>query len=223
MNIIEKQWEHGSYLAYENVEPELLNFKPGARVLPAPYYYEKQLYFELIRIYQPGEKRTFPKGGFEVRGPNPASVYNFELDQVVLHPLVIKHEKAIEKTQRKIEKERLKTDKQREREQRKLEKEQNKGKGKRGRKPLSPEERALREQKKAEGALRSGGKRGRPKMDPALRKTPIKPAGTGTGKRGRPALSAEEKLKRDAIKQQTAQRSGGKRGRPKGTTRRIVR
>ena len=55
MNIIEKQWEHGSYLAYENVEPELLNFKPGARVLPAPYYYEKALYFELIRMYQPGD------------------------------------------------------------------------------------------------------------------------------------------------------------------------
>ena len=138
MKIVERQWKHGVYLAYEDVEPELMNFVKGSRVLPAPFYYEKRLYFEFIRKWEPGENKLFPNGGYEVYGPN-LEVRSYDLDQLVLHPLVIKHAKAIEKTAKRAEKERNKTQKQRDRETKKRE-EETRVKGKRGRKALSPEE-----------------------------------------------------------------------------------
>ena len=209
MKVIEKQWKYGTYLAYEDVEPELLEFTKGARVLPAPFFYEKRIYFEFVARYEPGEKATFPNGGYEVRNAN-LGIHSYELDQVVLHPHVIKHKKIIERTQKKVERERKKTDKQREKELKKIEKE-NKPKGKRGRKPLTEEQKTAQLLDKNNRTKRSGGKRGRPKSsEPKVIKEPK----ISTGKRGRPPMSEEQKMIREREKTIRTQRSGGKRGRP---------
>ena len=61
---------------------------------------------------------------------------------------------------------------------------------------------------KAEKIRTSSGKRGRPKMDPALKKTPTVYVKTG-GKRGRPKM--DPTLKKSTVYVKT----GGKRGRPR--------
>jgi hypothetical protein len=61
---------------------------------------------------------------------------------------------------------------------------------------------------KAEKIRTSSGKRGRPKMDPALKKTPTVYVKTG-GKRGRPKM--DPSLKKSTVYVKT----GGKRGRPR--------
>ena len=207
MKIIEKQWKYGTYLAYEDVEPELAEIKFGDRVLPAPFFYEKKLFFWLIKRYEPGEKETFPNGGYEVRDEAMA-IRSYDLDQVILHPAIIKHKKTLDKMVRRAEKEQRK----RERKRDKVQKVVSTGSGRRGRPALDPAEKARRAENKVESAIKSGGKRGRPKStEPKLVTTHIGPK----GKRGRPALSSEAlKLKAD-IKAATAARSGGKRGRPK--------
>lgn len=58
------------------------------------------------------------------------------------------------------------------------------------------------------------GKRGRPKMDPSVKKSKTEYTPTG-GKRGRPALSPEEKAKREAAKTPKNTSGTGKRGRPR--------
>jgi hypothetical protein len=66
-----------------------------------------------------------------------------------------------------------------------------------------------RKEKAAKILKRTGtGKRGRPKMDPALKKTPTVYVKTG-GKRGRPAKDPSERKSTVYVK------TGGKRGRPK--------
>lgn len=70
---------------YSDVESEFLNFTPKCRVLPAPFYDEPTLEFELLRRYDPGENKYFPNGGFEIYGPGNER-RSFDLDQVVLHP-----------------------------------------------------------------------------------------------------------------------------------------
>ena len=52
MKVIEKDFivggsKLGTYLAYQDVEPELATPQPRDRVLPAPFFYEKRLYFFL--------------------------------------------------------------------------------------------------------------------------------------------------------------------------------
>ena len=65
---------------------------------------------------------------------------------------------------------------------------------------------------KEQAKARSGGKRGRPKSDtPKTVSTPK----VSSGKRGRPALSAEAIRLKAADKAAIVKRSGGKRGRPK--------
>jgi hypothetical protein len=207
MNVVEREWKYGKYLAYENVEPELLEFTQHCRVLPAPSFFEKRLFFHLISRHEPGEHRFLPAGGFIVRGPSMEKRY-FELDQVILHPQVIAHQKTLDKMKRKAEKEAAKREKKRN----KIAKQVEKGTGKRGRKPLSEEEKARRQLVKTEATVRSGGKRGRPANPNKIPKE-VKPK--GTGKRGRPALTAEAKIAKEAAKLARTKISGGKRGRPK--------
>ena len=74
MKILEKDFvvggaKCGTTLHYDEVENEL-QVTPETpvmtRVLPSQFFYEKRLFFYLIKRYEPGEKKTFPKGGFEV-------------------------------------------------------------------------------------------------------------------------------------------------------------
>jgi hypothetical protein len=60
----------------------------------------------------------------------------------------------------------------------------------------------------------SKGKRGRPSIDPELKKIKLEYKPTG-GKRGRPSMDPELKAIKDAEKAERAARSTGKRGRPK--------
>ena len=59
MKVIEKDWLYGKYLAYDDVEDMFVATEKGVRVLPAPFFYDKKLYFELMRRYEPGEKPTW--------------------------------------------------------------------------------------------------------------------------------------------------------------------
>ncbi len=191
---------------YTDVEPELMDMRKGDRVLPAPFFYEKRVYYELFAVHEPGTP-GFPKGGVSVVGHDGHRRY-YDLDQVILHPQIIKHKKTLEKMMRKAEKESAKRIKQYERAARKVEKE----KGKRGRKALSPEERAQRDAEKAERAIKSGGKRGRPKGSAVSTPKTYTPTG---GKRGRRPLDPETVAARAREKAARTVRSGGKRGRPK--------
>ena len=200
----------GTILRYAEVEPELqisADTPQKTRVLPAPFFYEKRLFFYLIKRYEPGEKKTFPNGGFEVRDEGGA-LRSYDLDQVVIHPYVIKHKKTLDKMARRAEKEANKR-------KRKLEKTEKKNKpkhGRRGRPALDPAVKAQREANQVQNTIRSGGKRGRPRSTEP--KAPKPPKTTG-GKRGRPAMSPEAKAQREALKTATALKSGGRRGRPK--------
>lgn len=208
----------GTILRYEDIEPELLvtsETPKMTRVLPSQFFYEKRLFFFLIKRFEPGEKASFPNGGFEVRDEGGA-LRSFEMDQVIIHPQVIKHQKTLEKMARRAEKEQAKRErksKKSERTREKVERQKRSG-GKRGRPALDPVEKARREAEKVSRAQKSGGKRGRPKGT-GEPKTPKTPKPSGTGKRGRPALSAEAIAAKVAARAQVKARSGGKRGRPK--------
>jgi hypothetical protein len=206
MKVIEKDWKYGKYLAYDEVEEIFVPTEKGIRVLPAPFFYDKKLYFELWKRYEPGEKRTFPNGGYEVVDVS-GGIRSYELDQVIIHPAVLQHKKMLDKMARRAEKQA----KKKERTLKKLTKENRPSTGRRGRPALNPAEKALRDTAKAESKVRSGGKRGRPANPNKI--VVVKPQ--GTGRRGRPALSAEAKAAREATKAAQTKRSGGKRGRPK--------
>lgn len=217
MKIIEKPFivrdeQISTFLAYEDIEPELLitpQTEQYSRVLPAPFFYEKRLFFGLIKRYEPGEKPSFPNGGFEVRDEGGA-VRSYDLDQVIIHPQVIKHKKTLDKMARRAEKEAKKRDRQWKKAARDA-KPKNKT-GKRGRPALDPAVKAAREAEVIVRAERSGGKRGRPKStEPKVVSTP---KATG-GRRGRPALTSEARAARAQAKAVVSARSGGKRGRPK--------
>lgn len=212
MKINERDWIMGNHkigtqLFYTEVEPELHATIPGTRVLPSCFFYEKKTRCELLKRYEPGEYRLMPAGGFEVWCEDGGRRY-FELDQVIVHPDVINHAKRMEKAKLKAEKEQAKRDKAYARAARQA----NKAAGKRGRKALSPEERAQREADKAARAIKSGGRRGRPKSE--VVSTPKVYVPTG-GKRGRKPLdqATRDARAREAVARTV--RSGGKRGRPK--------
>ena len=212
MKVIEKDFvvggsKLGTYLTYGDVEPELATIKPGDRVLPAPFFYEKNLWFHLIRQWAPGENKYFPNGGFEVRDGG-AGVRNYDLDQVILHPHLIKHKKTMDKMARRAEKEAAKRDRQLKRGS-KPPKEKVEG-TRRGRPAIDPAVKAAREAERVARAARSGGKRGRPASGAAK----IQTVKTTSGKRGRPALSTAQVAAKTAAKAATRSRSGGKRGRP---------
>jgi hypothetical protein len=206
MKVIEKQWNYGTYLAYDEIDEEFLATEKGIRVLPAPFFYEKKLYFELWKRYEPGDKATFPNGGYEVVDVS-GGIRSYDLDQIIIHPQVLQHKKMLDKMARRAEKEARK----RERKRDKVYKAVTKG-GRRGRPAIDPALKAARAALKVEAGVRSGGKRGRPKStEPKVVPTPK----TTGGRRGRPALSAEVIDQRAADKAAVQKRSGGKRGRPK--------
>jgi len=198
----------GTYQAYTEIEPEFVPAEPRVRVLPAPFFYEKRLYFALIKKYEPGENKFFPNGGYEVRDES-GGCRNYELDQVIVHPAVLKHKKTLEKMARKAEKNGAARDRQLKRAEKKVKAQ---GSGKRGRPALDPAVKAAREAAQATKSAVSGGKRGRPKSTEVR---PVKAPKTPGARRGRPALSAEQKAQKLASKAAVTKRSGGKRGRPK--------
>ena len=203
----------GTYLSYTDVEPELMVMKPGDRVLPAPFFYEKNLWFHLIRQWAPGENRLFPNGGFEVRDGG-GGVRNYDADQVCLHPAIIKHKKTLDKMLRRAEKAQAARERAAKRGS-KPPKVKVEG-GRRGRPALDPAVKAARDAAKVERSTRSGGKRGRPASTVVrVVSAETKPA----GKRGRPSLTSEVITQRATQKAATRARTGGKRGRPKSARR----
>jgi len=202
----------GAFLAYNEVEDELAitpDTPKLTRVLPAPFFYEKSLFFYLLQRWEPGEKASFPNGGYEVRDDGGA-VRSFDLDQLILHPHIIKHQKTLDKMIRRAEREQLKRERQRKKGERAREPKPKSATGRRGRPAMDPELKAKRESEKVDRAQKSGGKRGRPKSTAA----PKPPKAAGTGKRGRPPLTAKAIAVKEASKAQISARSGGKRGRP---------
>ena len=214
MKVIEKDFivsdvKLGTYLAYQNLEPELANPQPRERVLPAPFFYEKRLYFYLVKRHEPGAP-MYPNGGYEVRDES-GGVRHYDLDQVCLHPAIIKHKKTLDKMARVAEKAAKQRDRQLKRGS-KPPKEKVPG-ARRGRPAIDPAVKAAREAERVERAARSGGKRGRPASGV---KAPAAPKAT-SGKRGRPALSATQVQAKATAKAATRARSGGRRGRPKSS------
>lgn len=204
----------GEFLAYTDVEPEFNATEFGVRVLPAEYFYEKGLHFYLKKRYEPGENKFFPTGGFEVRSEF-GQVRNYELDQVIIHPAILKHKKSLAKMARRAEKE----TKKRDRRLKKLEKAERPKYGRRGRPALSPEAKAARQAENKAKTAKSGGKRGRPKsLTPKVEQVKK----ITSGKRGRPSLSPEEKLLREQAKVAVTKKSGGKRGRPASNKPKVV-
>ena len=207
MKVIEKQWQYGTYLAYDEIDENFLATEKGIRVLPAPFFYDKKLYFELWKRYEPGDKATFPNGGYEVVDVS-GGIRSYDLDQIIIHPQVLQHKKMLDKMARRAEKQA----KKRERTMKKIGRENKPKHGRRGRPAIDPALKAARAASKVEAGVRSGGKRGRPKnTEPKTVSTPK----VSTGKRGRPALTPEAIKQRAADKAATTKRSGGKRGRPK--------
>ena len=219
MKVIEKDlvvsgMKCGVFSAYEDIEPELTitpDTPKMSRVLPAPFFYEKRLFFYLVNRFEPGQKMGFSNGGFEVRDEGGA-LRSYDLDQVIIHPHVIKHQKTLDKMARKAEKERAK----RERQYKKAAREAKPKHGKRGRPALDPAVKAARVAEVIARAERSGGKRGRPKSTEVKVMPALKPSG---GRRGRPALTPEALAAKAQAKAAIKARSGGKRGRPKSVRR----
>jgi len=207
MKVIEKPWRYGTYLAYDETEDIFIPKEKGVRVLPAPFFYDKKLYFELKAVYAPGEKKSFPNGGYEVVDVS-GGIRSYDLDQVIIHPQILKHKKMLDKMARRAEKQ----EKKRARNLKKITRESKPKHGRKGRPALDPAVKAHRDQLKAEAKNRSGGKRGRPKSTDTSPKPPKVSSG---GRRGRPALSPEARAAKAAAKTATRARSGGKRGRPK--------
>lgn len=195
MELKEREGKYHNIPYYDEVEPELLEFTEGIRVLPAPYYFDKKVMFTLKKIYQPGEHKWFPKGGFELRGP--ANEFRaFDLDQVIVHPEIFERKKLIEKMRKRHERE----DERRNKKLAKLEREyknKNKVKGKKGRPKLSEEEKL---KARLERQLNPEAKR-----------------------KGRKALTDEERIRREAIKLAKKQLTGGKKGRPANPERKAQR
>lgn len=229
---------------YADVELEYLQFEKGCRVLPAPFYEEPTLQFELIKRYEPGEKKTFPNGGFEVYGPG-NEIRSFDLDQVILHPFELKKFNFFKKSQSEETREKVIDPNRVKGSRGRPKKLDENGQpiikeayvptgGKRGRAPLSPEEKAKRELEKANQPIivKEKGQRGRKALSEeekakrklaeeqklAERQKQIE-AGLISGRRGRPStLTAEQKEeKRLAEEEKDRLRAEGKlkRGRPK--------
>jgi hypothetical protein len=213
MKVIEKDFVVGgavlsTYNAYSDVEPELLKFRPGVRVLPAPFFYENGTAFTLITQHEIGAP-FYPNGGFEVRDGG-GGTRHYDMDQVIVHPAIIKHKPTLDLMTRREEREVAAA----ERAVLRGDKVKVKVEGaRRGRPAIDPAVKAAREAEGVLRAQRSGGRRGRPASGIAKPQT-VK---TTSGKRGRPALSADQIAAATAAKAAVKARSGGRRGRPKST------
>jgi hypothetical protein len=213
MKVIEKDFVVGgavlsTYNAYSDVEPELLKFRPGVRVLPAPFFYDNATSFTLVAQHEPGTP-FYPNGGFEVRD-NGGGVRHYDLDQVIVHPAIIKHKPTLDLMTRREEREAAAA----ERAVLRGDKVKVKVEGaRRGRPAIDPAVKAAREAEGVLRAQRSGGRRGRPASgEPKAQMVKVT-----SGKRGRPALSTAQVAAKTAAKAATRAKSGGRRGRPKST------
>jgi hypothetical protein len=213
MRVIERDFivggtKLGTYNAYQDVEPELLRFRPGQRVLPAPFFYESGNSFTLIAQHEPGTK-FYPNGGFEVRDSG-GGIRHYDLDQVIVHPATCKHQPTLDLMTRREEREAAAA----ERAVLRGDKVKVKVEGaRRGRPAIDPAVKAAREAERVERAARSGGKRGRPASGIAKPQT-VKAT---SGKRGRPALSTAQVQAKATARAVTRAKSGGRRGRPKSS------
>jgi len=167
MKVIENTESFPPYKYFTEVEEKFLNFKPECRVLPARYFDDPQMHFTLRKQFIPGAP-GFPEGGFEVFGPD-GGIYNFKLNEVVVHPFHLGMKSYFSKAQNAV-KEKVSTGVKGQRGRPKMDPALKKTLpvyvptgGKRGRRPLSPEEKAQREALKAEKQKLSSGKKGRPK------------------------------------------------------------
>jgi len=216
MKVIEKDFvvggnKLGTYLAYQDLEPELSTPQPRDRVLPAPFFYEKRLYFYLVKRHEPGAP-MYPNGGYEVRDES-GGVRHYDLDQVCLHPAIIKHKKTLDKMARVAEKAAKQRDRQLKKGSKPPKVKSPNATGKRGRPAIDPAVKAAREAEKVLRTQRSGGRRGRP----ASGEPKVQTVKATSGKRGRPALSTAQVAAATAARAATRARSGGRRGRPKST------
>jgi hypothetical protein len=164
MIVTEVELEYGMVRKqYEDIEAQYLNFVPGIRVLPAPFYDEPNLKFTLKRKYEAGAP-GFPHGGFEVYGPS-GETRAYNLNQMIVHPFELGQIRYFQKTTTQEKRQEII--------------DPNAPKRKRGR-PAKPES----ERKTPVHYVPTGGKRGRPKSENTVAKAPYVPTG---GKRGRPA------------------------------------
>jgi len=180
----------------EDEKNKYTSFKPGIRVLPAPYFdTEFGVQFFFIARHEHGEK-GWAGGGYECRDST-GGARAFYLDALIVHPneLKIKTEiinESVKRRGRKRIKPLVEKDPnapKRKRGRPSIDPEKRISKpyvptgGKRGRKPLSDEEKAKRAALQPAVENKPKGKRGRPTLAPELRKTkPYVPTG---GKRGR--------------------------------------
>jgi hypothetical protein len=152
---------------FVDVDPKFTNFASRIRVLPANYFDDPNVLFTLKAKYEPGENRFFPKGGFEVYHSEGA-IYNYELDEVIVHPYELGMRKFFSK-QENVVKEKISTGVKGKRGRPKKDGELKTKAvyvptgGSRGRKPMDPALKAIKDAEKAERAKNSNGKRGRPK------------------------------------------------------------
>ena len=213
MRVIERDFivggtKLGTYNAYQDVEPELLGFRPGQRVLPAPFFYESGESFTLIKQHEPGA-RFYPNGGFEVRDGG-GGTRHYDIDQVIVHPASCKHQPTLDLMSRREEREAAAAERAVLRGDKVKVKVEG---GRRGRPAIDPAVKAAREAEKVLRTQRSGGRRGRPSSGEP--KTQMVKA--TSGKRGRPALSTAQVQAKVTARAATRAISGGRRGRPKST------
>ena len=213
MRVIERDFivggtKLGTYNAYQDVEPELLRFRPGQRVLPAPFFYESGESFTLIKQHEPGA-RFYPNGGFEVRDGG-GGTRHYDIDQVIVHPATVKHQPTLDLMSRREEREAAAA----ERAVLRGDKVKVKVEGaRRGRPAIDPAVKAARDAEKVLRTQRSGRRRGRPASGEPKAQT-VKAT---SGKRGRPALSTAQVAAKVTARAATRAISGGRRGRPKST------
>lgn len=171
MKIIENTETFPNYKYFIEVEDKFLNFTKDCRVLAARYFDDPNIFFSLKKKHEPGSK-GFPNGGFEVYGPD-GGTFNFELNEVVVHPYHLGMKKYFSNVQN-IDKEKVSTGAKGKRGRPSKDPSERKtfpayvpNGGQRGRKKLSDEEKAKREALVAEKKKNSTGKRGRPKKQVA--------------------------------------------------------
>lgn len=167
MKINENNEAFPPYKYFTDIEEKFLNFKPNCRVLPARHFDDPHMHFTLRKRFEPGAP-GFPQGGFEVLGPD-GGIYNFYLDEVVVHPFQLGMKNYFSKAQNTV-KEKVSTGVKGKRgrpakdpSERKVLQVYVPTGGKRGRKPLDPDVKAAREAERLEKQKRSTGKKGRPK------------------------------------------------------------
>lgn len=199
----------GTIPFYTDIDPVLQAHETGIRVLPAPFFYERGGRFELIKRHEIGDSPFFPNGGFEISADGGSRRY-YELDQVIIHPAVVKHRPTLDLMERKEERDEKARVRSIERGE-KVKAARVEG-ARRGRPAMDPAVKAQRETDKITRAEKSGGKRGRPKSLVLTPKTPKAPTG---GKRGRRPLDQATISARASEAAARSARSGGKRGRPK--------